>query len=482
MQRKFFAWILAAALIINLPAVSLNAAEEGFTDVSNHWAKEIISKFTEQGIITGYNDGTFRPDAYLKRAEAVTLLNKFFNITQSGYPNFTDVKPEDWYYFQVGAAHERGYVNGYPDGSFKPNNYVTRIEALIMLYILLGAPEHNNNAVLEQFKDNGNIPEDKPLYRQIVAYMASNGILNEYPEEGALRINDLLTRAEALSLLNKISDMIANTNNPQPETEPELSPTPEPSPAITQTPAPELTITPVPADNTGDWPSPQPPGTDWYNTTRSALTIDPSSSFLRSGSGFYKGGGSGLIQEGNLGLRQEGNPSLKQEGNPSPKQEGNPSRKQEGNPSLKQEGNPSLKQAGNPSLKQAGNPGANYSPTPSVDPVKNSIPKDLFTLINGFMDIQENGVIISDSDSAYLNREYTLPKGIKIELRNSTLILMYNLNVTDENDLIGDRYSEIIEQGGFFNIGGQILPGGKNGITPDTYYYDIKKGKWRAMK
>jgi len=450
MLKKFFAWILAAALIINLPAINLNAAEDGFTDIGKHWAKDIIIKFTDQGILSGYPDGTFQPDGYLSRAEAVTLLNKFFNITQSGYPDFLDVKPEDWFYFQVGAAHERGYIQGYPDGSFKPDKDVSRMESFLMIYNLLGMPEYNNVSALNRFLDINDIPADKPLYRQIVAYMSGNGIVNAYPD-GTLRVNSNLTRAEMLSLLNKVSDMIMNTNSIMPENNPTETPetTAEETPAETLTPTPE----PAPeAGTSGSWVAPLRPGNNWNlsggGLSVSALSIDPSS-FMLSGSGFLRGG-----QPGSQGNDPGNNQEPGSGGGPTPDAAGS-----------------------------AGLPTAAAQPAAGAAPLAAAIPLNMFTLLNGYMDIEDNTVVITDSDSAYLNGELTLPEDVTIELHNSTLILMYDLNVTDENHLIGDRDSEIIERGGILNIGNDpAVRSRKAEITPGTYYYDAKKGRWRAMK
>ena len=103
--------------------------------------------------------------------------------------------------------------------------------------------------------------------------------------------------------------------------------------------------------------------------------------------------------------------------------------------------------------------------------------------MNGYINIDGGNIVITDSDSAYLNGEYTLPEGTTIELRNSTLILMYNLYAPDENSLIGDRYSEIVERGGFLYIGADAdVRGHESEITPGSYYYDVKRHKWRAMK
>jgi len=251
--------------------------------------------------------------------------------------------------------------------------------------------------------------------------MVGKGIINAYPD-GSLRVNDFITRAEMLSLLSKVSDMITNSNSLLPE------PTKTPEPEITEAPKP--TFTPAPATDTNNWPAPLPPGNEWYTTgsglTTSALTIDPRSLAL-SGSGFFKGN--------SFSYGQENDPAV-----------------------------------------------SNNSPS-SVNTEAVKTPKDFFTLMNGFIHIQDNTVIITDSDSAYLNHEYTLLKGYRLELQNSTLILMSDLNVVDEKDLIGDKVSRIIEQGGILNIGDdEALRSRKAEITPDTYFYDAKRGQWRAMK
>ena len=388
-----------------------------------------------------------------------SLLNKFFNITQSGYPSFSDVNPEDWFYFQIGSAHEKGYINGFPDGSFKPDNYITRMETFVMIYNLLGAPEYSNTAALDGYRDVNYIPSDKPAYRQIVAYMAGNGIINAYPD-GSLRVNDFLTRAEMLSLLNKLGDMITNSNSPSLEPAPELKPsaTETPAPAteeaptpitetpagITETPAPlaetpGLTLTPAPEANHNNWPAPKRPGNEWYpTTTGSGLTASMNTENPRrlARSGF-------IPQNENSPLPGAEPESLADQNNYDKIQE-------------------------------------------SLEPIKNNlkiVPPNLFYAMSGDIDIQENAIIIKDADPAYLYHEYTLPKGARLELINSTLILMGDLNVIDESGLAGDKYSEIIERGGILNIGNdEAIRSRRAEITPDTYYYNVKKGRWNARK
>ena len=490
MRKKLIAWLLVALWLFNFPTASINAAEGGFTDIGNHWAKELIMKFTEQGTINGYPDGTFKPDGYLSRAEAVILLNNFFNIAESGYPSFSDVTPDDaWFYFHVGAAEEKEYISGYTDNTFRPGSNLTRLEAFVMIYNLLGKPEHESIYALTRFSDTHLIPSDKPIYQQVVAYMADKGIINAYPDN-SLRVNDFITRAEMLSLLNKVSDMITNSNYLIPEAEenpdaiPEEIKTPEPTPELEPTPEPELEPTPEPATmpesetNKNKWPAPLPPGSTWRSSpgsletywhtneaslkTNSYISAKNPGSNMRSGSPSFKGMNTDIDAETHVHRGAQ------------PNTEAGADKGIEKSPPIFRDNQPNVE---------------TITDTDIVSSGEGIIPKDLFTLENGSINISENSIVISGSDKAYLNREYTLPKGTVLELPDSILILKADLNITDENDLIGNRGSGIVEDGGFLNFGPiSILQSLRSSITrglnitKDTYYYDAKSGKWKALK
>ncbi|MDR1914550.1 MAG: S-layer homology domain-containing protein, partial [Clostridiales bacterium] len=225
MNKKLFAWLVISAMLIGVQRVTiLDAAEGGFTDIAGHWAQDYIEEFVESGALSGYSDGTFKPDSYSTRAETVTMFNKFFNIAGSGYAKFSDVKPNDWHYFQVGAAFEKGYIAGFPDGTFRPNQNVTHLQALIMLYKLLGSPEYSDVTNLSSFADYNQIPADNPLYRQVVAYMVSEGVINVYPDN-TLRINNSVSRAELASLLHKVGKMMLDNAQITPAISTSPSPT-----------------------------------------------------------------------------------------------------------------------------------------------------------------------------------------------------------------------------------------------------------------
>ncbi|OGC04108.1 hypothetical protein A2276_05780 [candidate division WOR-1 bacterium RIFOXYA12_FULL_43_27] len=103
-----------------------------FKDVpENHWAYNQISLLATQGIIKGYPDGNFRPEGKINRSEIATVLVRTADVkVQKGKHLFSDVSPKSWAYDQIFTAASVGYVNGYPDARFKPQKGITRAEAV----------------------------------------------------------------------------------------------------------------------------------------------------------------------------------------------------------------------------------------------------------------------------------------------------------------------------------------------------------------
>ena len=104
----------------------------GATDTANHWANAVISDWESKGLIKGYEDGTFKPDNSVSRAEFVTMMNNVLKNDAEGTVSFTDVKETDWFYQAVAAAVNAGYCKGYEDGTFKPSATISRAEAAVL--------------------------------------------------------------------------------------------------------------------------------------------------------------------------------------------------------------------------------------------------------------------------------------------------------------------------------------------------------------
>lgn len=108
-----------------------------FSDVAkSHWAANYIGYMQQFGIITGYADGSFRPDASVTRAEFAAIASRFEKLTE-GNKSFSDVPSSHWAAKYINFAATRGWVNGYADGTFKPNNSITRAEVAAVTCRLL---------------------------------------------------------------------------------------------------------------------------------------------------------------------------------------------------------------------------------------------------------------------------------------------------------------------------------------------------------
>lgn len=110
-----------------------------FTDAGEFptWAEDAIELVNDEGIMTGYGDGTFGPDKFLTRAEAVTLILRtkqdIVMANYNGIPQFPDVEDGAWYEDAIGVAAAYGWVKGHDDGNFYPGNNLTRAEFSTLL-------------------------------------------------------------------------------------------------------------------------------------------------------------------------------------------------------------------------------------------------------------------------------------------------------------------------------------------------------------
>ena len=116
------------------------SSKNDFSDVpAGKWYNNAVSTLSNMGVIGGYADGTFRPDAPISRAEFAKIAVSFTqNTGAAAYNYFTDVKTTDWFAPYVTAAKDAGLIEGYSDGSFKPENKITRAEACAIVNRTLG--------------------------------------------------------------------------------------------------------------------------------------------------------------------------------------------------------------------------------------------------------------------------------------------------------------------------------------------------------
>lgn len=123
------------------------SSENNFSDVSaDKWYNNAVSTLCHMGVLGGYSDGTFRPNAPITRAEFAKIAVSFAQANGSAvYSYFTDVKTTDWFAPYVTAAKDSSLIEGYSDGSFKPENRITRAEACTIVNRVLGRKPSKNH-------------------------------------------------------------------------------------------------------------------------------------------------------------------------------------------------------------------------------------------------------------------------------------------------------------------------------------------------
>lgn len=170
-----------------------------FKDTAKHWAETAIVKAVEAGFVNGYPDGTFRPNAEITRAEFIVMLTKALKLQGSSQElNFSDqASIGQWARQAIAQAVEAGIINGYTDGTFRPNAKISRTEMVLMA---VRALKLNAEAVEQtSFKDNSDIPQ---WAKASVEAAVKEGLVNGV---GANKFapNHTATRAESVTLLLK---------------------------------------------------------------------------------------------------------------------------------------------------------------------------------------------------------------------------------------------------------------------------------------
>ncbi len=178
------------------PPVSVDTSSVA-ADTRGHWAEQYVALLSKRGTIGGFPDGTFKPDAPITRAQFAAIAVRALNLPPAGRPaNFKDVPAKYWGNTVISQVSDAGLVTGFPDGTFRPEDKITRAQALVILAKALqsGGGEASS---LDPYSDGSTIPTwAKPS----VIKAASAGIIVNHPDPSAIRPNDMATRAEIAAL------------------------------------------------------------------------------------------------------------------------------------------------------------------------------------------------------------------------------------------------------------------------------------------
>jgi parallel beta-helix repeat protein len=181
--------------VVSVPSFAdLNA----HADVQDHWAADFIRGLASQGFISGYADGTFKPNDGMNRAQYATLLANIFNpLPQQPAIEFRDVPDHFWAKAAIERVSRGRLLSGFGDGSFRPTQNISRLEIMYSLGKALDLSP-GNSAVLDRFADHQAIPA---AARAQVASAVANRLVVTYPDVQQLAPNRAATRAEVSAMV-----------------------------------------------------------------------------------------------------------------------------------------------------------------------------------------------------------------------------------------------------------------------------------------
>ncbi|MCY7390956.1 MAG: S-layer homology domain-containing protein, partial [Leptolyngbyaceae cyanobacterium CAN_BIN12] len=181
--------------------IAPSMAQSTFSDVQGNWAQSCIAELTQKNIISGYPDGSFRPNNPVTRAEYAAMVGKAFpNAPRNrGAVRFVDVSSSYWAYNAVSYASQTGFLSGYPGNVFNPGQSIPRAQVLVSLASGLNfAPAQPVATTLGLFADASAIPG----YAQSgIAAATEKRLVVNYPDVNYMNPNQLASRADVSAIL-----------------------------------------------------------------------------------------------------------------------------------------------------------------------------------------------------------------------------------------------------------------------------------------
>ncbi|MER2107558.1 MAG: S-layer homology domain-containing protein [Solibacillus sp.] len=170
-----------------------------FKDVAGHWAEKQIMFLAEKGWISGYSDGTFKPNNFLIRAQAATIINNFLALIPTNERiSFSDVDKGFWALEPISLVAQHKIMNGIGDGRFSPNTILTRAQ---MAQIFAGFYSQSANNRMNSFKD-----VDKNFWAYIaIETMKQEGVMVGY-SDSRFGPNDFTTRAQMAAIIYQLHE------------------------------------------------------------------------------------------------------------------------------------------------------------------------------------------------------------------------------------------------------------------------------------
>ncbi|MFI3210899.1 MAG: Ltp family lipoprotein [Peptostreptococcaceae bacterium] len=217
-KQNLLSLVLSSILITsNIGIINAN----NIYDIKGHWAESTINNFISNNYVGGYSDGTFKPNNNITRAEFVKIFNQYFGLTKTSGKVFTDTNGH-WAQHEIDIAVTNQVASGLSNTTFEPNSPLTREQAATMLsnYLKLADKNHDKIAL---FTDGGNVSS---WAKDSVEGILEKNYMGGYIDK-TFKPKNQITRAEAVVTLSRVAT--ANNPNPMPDIEIPQTPSPETS-------------------------------------------------------------------------------------------------------------------------------------------------------------------------------------------------------------------------------------------------------------
>jgi hypothetical protein len=198
------------------PAPAVAQTTVSFSDVSsNYWARDFIVELARRDVIAGFPDGTFRPNDPVTRAQFAAMVRKAFDKANIRNPvNFSDVASNYWAYNAIREAYAMGFLSGYPGNVFRPGQNIPREQVLVSLANGLNYSTSNVASSLQLYNDASSISS---YARNSIAAATEKSIVVNYPTVSALNPTRNATRAEVAAFIYQAlvsAGQVAAINSP----------------------------------------------------------------------------------------------------------------------------------------------------------------------------------------------------------------------------------------------------------------------------
>ena len=200
--QRLFSVLMAACMAATLAPAALAAS-----DLDGHWGQATMQEFIDRGWLTGYGDGQYGPDNGMTRAEFSSLINRVTGLTEESetISNYTDVASGAWYASDLAKALAAGYMTGTSATTMAPNAAINREQAMTMVTRLLGLTAADTEVeALARFSDASQISS---YAQNPIAAMVAAGYVNG-TTDGRLLPKKQLTRAEGITILYNALDAL----------------------------------------------------------------------------------------------------------------------------------------------------------------------------------------------------------------------------------------------------------------------------------